>query len=170
MIADFELASNRPLTATPVLSCLSDSIIGFVTRVGENEKCAVQLAQAARNYLNGIGSDRALTAELDALFVDEKKYKDMEDVPEDEEDENSALIVDAVNRRTFVGDRKVVWDVLEKTTREDFDALGGELDANSEMPLSDLVRGMMGRVIRFARVLKDWKTVVNVEEYLKRNI
>lgn len=54
VIADFELASTRPLTDLPLLWCMSNAFTHLAKKCGENIVCAVTLKRAAERYLGNM--------------------------------------------------------------------------------------------------------------------
>ncbi|KAF6240021.1 hypothetical protein HO173_001629 [Letharia columbiana] len=164
VVADFELASTRPLTSLPLLWCMSNTFTHFVKTHGEDLVCVIALKRAAEIYLRGIEASQDVVNKLNSRF-DHKimgKYDGLDD--SDDEDKWVALLN---NEKRFRKDRAFIWDRLEEATHEYFNDY-----SNSELPValgarhsSDAVKVVVKATRAFASVLGDVHTSAYVKNY-----
>ena len=126
-IADFELASSRPLTSVPLLWCLSNTFTHLVKTHGEDLVCVIALKRAAEDYLLAVGAYEDVVDKLNARFDHRLlflKY-DCDDHSDDEAEWTARIL----NAKRFREDRAFIWDRLEEATHEYFyeNSKGGEL-------------------------------------------
>ncbi|CAD6578025.1 MAG: hypothetical protein ASARMPRED_008498 [Alectoria sarmentosa] len=164
VIADFELASTRPLTSVPLLWCMSNSFVHFVKARGENLTCAVALKRAAEVYLRDIDASQDLVDGLNLRF--DRKHMGKYARPDRyvEEDKWIGLLQ---NERCFRRDRAFIWGLLEKATNEYFyDYYESELPvALGAQHSCDAVKVVVKATRAFARVLGDARTAAYIKEY-----
>lgn len=165
VIADYELASTRPLTTVPLLFCMSDSIIKYVDRKGETLETALSLGNAAKAYFAQLGSDATLLRRLEARFDDLSRYRVIEEIEEDEQ-----RVAHLLNERQFCKDRVAIWDLLVRATEEYFEIFGGELHVSFDTWLGKAVMDVVEAVRDYAEGSKDRETVAYITEYLEGDI
>lgn len=169
LIADFELASTRPLTSLPLLWCMSNTFTHFVKANGEQLVCVVALKRAVEGYLGDIGAStetvNALASRFNHPIV--RKYDSLDDL--DEGDKWAALLH---NEKRFRKDRAFVWDRLEEATKEYFhDYNDGELPvALGARRSSEAVRVVVRATREFVAVLGDAETSAYLKKYWKGKI
>lgn len=121
VIADFELASTRPLTGLPLLWCMSSAFTHFVRTGGENLITAVALQRTTKAYLDAVGVSQDLVDRLESRFdwrIIMSEYGNLGRCDDDEEDDRMAARSRA--ERRFREDRAFVWDVLEEAVADYF--------------------------------------------------
>lgn len=117
VIADFELASTRPLTSTPLLWCMSNTFTNLVKNHGEDLVCAMALKRGAEQYLRDIEAPEDMVNGLNSRF-DHGIMREYDVAAHTEGEDQWAALVGNAGR--FRKDRAFVWDVLERATRDYF--------------------------------------------------
>ena len=164
-IADFELASTRPLTSLPLLWCMSNTFTHFVTAHGEDLVCAVALKRAAETYLVDTEASHDLVQKLNSRF-DHRIMGEYESLDRCDA-EGDKWAARRGNERRFREDRAFVWDVLEEATHDYFHDYDG-----CELPValgarhgSDAVKTVVKAARRFVAVLGDAQTSAYMRRY-----
>ena len=170
-IADFELASTRPLTSVPLLWCISNTLTHFVKAHGEDLVCAIALKRAADIYLSDVGVSQDMVNKLNSRFDHTimRKY-DKVDQSDDDEEQWAALLR---NEKQFRRDRCFIWRVLEEATLDFFNDW-----EDDELPVSRrgarhssvAVRVVVRATRAFVRRLGDERTDAYMGEYWKGRI
>ena len=165
VIADFELASTRPLTSLPLLWCMSNTFTHFVKTRGEDLISAVALKRATEAHIDKIGVSRDLMDKLNSRF-DYRimcKYENV-DLCAEEEDKQAARLG---NARRFRKDRAFVWDVLEEAVNDYFNNYD-----NFQLPVAlgarrscDAMKVVFKATWTFVRVLGDTQTSAHLRKY-----
>lgn len=164
VIADFELASTRPLTSLPLLWCMSNTFTHFVKAHQEDLVCVIALKRAAEIYLRDIEASQDVVNKLNLRF-DHRIIRKYDKVDQSDEEEKWAALLS--NAKRFRKDRAFVWDVLEEATHEYFnDYTDGELPvALGARRSSDAVKVVVKATREFARVLGDAQTSAHMKKY-----
>lgn len=162
-IADFELASTRPLTSLPILWCMSNTFTHWVKAHGEDLVSAMSLKSATETYLDDIGASPDTVNRLTSRFDWKVTFKYDKLDQTDAEDKWAALLH---NEKRFRKDRAFVWDRLEEATHDYFyDYVDGELPvARGARYSSHEVKVIVKATREFAEVLDDTRT----SRYIKR--
>ena len=162
-IADFELASTRPLASLPILWCISNAFTHFVEAHGENLQSVITLELVVRAYLCDIGVSQDSLDRLDSRFDHRIMRKYDNDLGESDEEKWIALLN---NAKRFRKDRAFVWDVLEEATNDYFnDYVDGELPVGS-----DAVEVVVKATRELARMLGDAQTAAYIKRYRRGRI
>ena len=164
VIADFELASTRPLTSLPLLWCMSNTFTHLVKTLGEDLLCAITLQRAVEKYFKEIGTSSDFPNRLNSRFDCDitRQYDRLNHC--DEEDKWAALVS---NGERFRKDRAFIWDLLEEAVREYFnDYEDGELPvALGAKRSSEPVRVIVKATRAFAMMLGDTETSAYIKKY-----
>lgn len=167
VIADFELASTRPLTSLPLLWCMSNTFTHFVKAHEGDVVCAVSLKRAVEVYLDNIGTSHDLVDKLNSRFDCKimSKYENLDRCGE--EDKWAARLS---NEKRFRKDRASIRDVLEEAINDYFNYYG-----NCALPValgarhsSDAVKVVVKATGTFVTVLDDARTSAYLKKYLER--
>ena len=169
-IAEFELASTRPLTSVPLLWCISNTLTHFVAAHGEDLVCAIALKRATDVYLNDVGVSQDIVKKLNSRFDHTimRKY-DRVDQSDDEEQWASLLR----NEKRFREDRWFNWKILNEATLDYFNDY-----EDDELPVSrrgashssDAVKVVVRATREFVGRLGDDETYAYMGKYWRGEI
>ncbi len=164
VIADFELASTRPLTSLPLLWCMSNTFTHLVKTFGEDLRCAITLQRAVEKFFKEIGTSQDFPNRLNSRFDFNITGKYDRIDHSDEKDKWAALVS---NGKRFRKDRAFIWDLLEEAVRECFnDYEHGELPvALGAKHSSEEVKVVVKATRAFAMVLGDAETSKYIKKY-----
>lgn len=179
VIADFELASTRPLTGLPLLWCMSNAFIHFVGTRGESLLTAAMLQRVTKAYLDAVGVTQELVDKLEGLFDDctvtvrecGLKVKGRDD--DDDDDEEDKMAARHRAERRFREDRAFVWDVLEEAVGDYFNDY-----TDFELPVSvkgarrssEEVRVVVEATRELVAMLDDTRTSAYLTKYWRGKI
>lgn len=164
VIADFELASTRPLTSLPLLWCMSNTFTYFVKGRGEDVICVMALKRAAEAYFGNIEAPQDFINGFNSRFGYKimGKYENVDQC--DDEDKCAALLT---NAKRFRKDRAFIWDLMEEATQDYFNDY-----ADFELPVargarrsSEAVKVVVWATWEFVRMLGNTRTSAYVKKY-----